>query len=221
MPRRNPVLANQEIYHVFNRAVGNEEILLLKRELNRAIELIDYYRFPQKLRYSKYRTLPEDLKREYLLNTRKGLPLVEIYSSVFMPIHYHLLLKQLQDNGIYLFVSNFQNSFAKYFNLRNKRYGALFQNAFKAKRVETEEEFIHLSRYIHLNPVTSFLIDFDQLSTYPWCSFSWYLDESKNQYINTQMLMGLFKSKGKYLKFVADQVDYQRKLSLIKRLILE
>lgn len=221
MPRRNPVLANQEIYHVFNRAVGNEEILLLKRELNRAIELIDYYRFPQKLRYSKYKTLPGELQKQYRQKFKKSKPLVEIYSSVFMPNHYHLLLKQLQNNGIYLFVSNFQNSFAKYFNLRNKRNGTLFQNAFKAKRVETEEEFIHLSRYIHLNPVTSFLIKFDQLSSYPWCSFSWYMDESKNQFINTQVVISLFKSKGKYQKFVADQADYQRKLSLIKKLIPE
>lgn len=221
MPRRSQILATKEIYHVFNRSVGNEEILSQKRNLSRVFKLIDYYRFPQKIRHSKFKSLKEEFKKDYLSNMRKQSPLVEIFAFALMPNHYHFLLKQLRDRGIYRFISNFQNSFAKYFNLKNNRHGALFQNAFKAKRIETDEEFTHLSRYIHLNPVTSYLIEFVQLSTYPWTSFSWYVDEKINQFVNTEGLTGLFESRKKYLKFVADQADYQRKLQFIKRLIIE
>jgi len=221
MSKRKELLASGEIYHLFNQTVGNEEILTHRKELNRAVKLFGYYRFPQKLKYSKFKTLSENLRNDYLLRMRNQPPLVAIYAFALMPDHYHLLLKQLQEGGIKTFISNFQNSSAKYFNLKTERHGALFRNPFKAKRVATDEEFIHISRYIHLNPVSFFLIEFAQLATYPWTSFSWYVDEGKNQFVDTQALMALFKSKGRYLEFVANQVDYQRKLGLIKRLALE
>lgn len=221
MPRRKQILATDETYHIFNRAVGHDEIFTLKWDLNRILALIDYYRFPQKIRYSKFRTLPQNLKRDYPSQIKKQTPLVEIYSFSLMPNHYHLLGKQLQNKGINIFISNIQNSFAKFYNLRNNRHGTLFQNPFKARRVETEEEFIHVSRYIHLNPVTSFVIELSRLDTYPWTSLSWYLDESRNKFITTNLIKGIFKTKEKYLEFIVNQADYQRKLGVIKHLMIE
>lgn len=221
MSSRKIVLATGEIYHLFNRAVGNEDILISKRNLHRTIEVIDYYRLPQKIKYSKFRSLTEELQKKYLASINNQMPLIVIYAFALMPTHYHLLVRQLADGGLRIFASNFQNSFAKYFNLKNNRQGALFQNPFKAKRVESEEELIHLSRYIHLNPVTSYLIEFNQLSNYPWTSYSWYMDENRNRFLDTKLLIGIWGSREKYDKFVANQVDYQRKLNLIKKLILE
>lgn len=219
MAKRREVLATGETYHLFNQAVGNEEILNSGRNLNRAIEVIDYYRFPQKIKYSKFKTLSKEMKKKYLSFMRDQPPLVAVYAFALMPNHYHFLVRQLVDKGLRMFISNFQNSFAKYFNLKNNRRGSLFQNPFKAKRVATEEEFIHISRYIHLNPVTSYLIEFNQLEDYPWTSHSWYMNEEKNRFVEASLVKGIFGSEEKYKKFVADQVDYQRKLNLIKRLI--
>ena len=138
-----------------------------------------------------------------------------------MPNHYHFLVKQLRDNGLARFVSNFQNSFAKVFNIKNDRDGALFQNSFKAKRVETDEQFVHVSRYIHLNPVTAYLIKFNELKDYPLTSFPNYVYENKDLFVNTKFLLGMFKSAENYIKFVADQVGYQRELALVRDLIIE
>ncbi|MCL5438785.1 MAG: transposase [Patescibacteria group bacterium] len=206
---------------MFNRSVGKEEIFANKKALNKALDIIDYYRFSQELRYSKFKTLPRNLREEYAINIKGKTPLVEIYAFVLMPNHYHFLLKQLQDSGILRFVSNFQNSFAKNHNLINGRHGTLFENSFKARWVETDEEFLHLSRYIHLNPVTSFLIEFKYLASYPWSSLSWYVDVNINRFVFSDFLLGMFKSKEKYFEFVADQVDYQRNLGLIKKMIIE
>jgi len=133
MPVRRVVLANNEIYHVFNRAVANEEIFGRKYNLLRMLKIIDYYRFPQTLRFSKFKALPTPQQIEYLGGQSKE-PLVEIYAFAFMPNHYHLLVKQLKDNGIRRFIANIQDSFARTFNLKNKREGALFKSPFKAKR---------------------------------------------------------------------------------------
>lgn len=221
MPQRAVVFANNEIYHVFNRSIAREDIFSSKLNLNKILEIVDYYRLPQWLRLSKFKTLPDSLQDGYLSEIRSKTPLVEIYAFAFMPNHYHFLLKQLQDKGIPKFFSNLQNSFAKIFNLKNDRNGALFQNAFKAKRIETDEQFMHVSRYIHLNPVTAYIIEFDKLANYIWTSFEAYALEKEMEFLDKEFLLKMFGSKERYIKFVADQVDYQRKLALIKSLTLE
>lgn len=218
MPRRNIVFANNEIYHVFNRSIAKENIFSSRINLRKALEIVEFYRFPQRLRLSRVKMLPEGLKNEYFRALQQIPCLVEIYSFAFMPNHYHFLLKQLQKNGINRFISNFQNSFAKVFNLRVSREGSLFQHTFKAKRVETDEEYLHISRYIHLNPVTAYLIEFKDLADYLWTSFPAYVKGDKNSFVNTEFLLNFFQTKERYIDFVADQVDYQRGLALIKDL---
>lgn len=221
MPQRAVVLANDEIYHVFNRSIARAEIFSSKTALNKIFEIVNYYRFTQDLRLSKFRSLQLSLKEEYLNRLKEKKPLIEVYAFAFMPNHYHFLIKQLEDRGISKFISNLQNSYAKIFNLKNDRNGALFQNAFKAKRIETDEQFIHVSRYIHLNPVTAYLIEFDKLVDYMWTSFEAYALGREMEFLNTEFLLKMFGSNERYIKFVSDRVDYQRKLALIKSLVLE
>lgn len=222
MPKRNLVLTTGEVYHVFNRSVGKTAIFHSKTALNKATKIVNYYRLPQSVKLSRFKTLSVEMKNAYLLSLENKKPLVEIYCYAFMPNHYHFLLKQITEKGISLFISNFQNSFAKIFNLKNDRNGALFQNPFKAKRVETDEQLIHLSRYIHLNPVTSYLIEFNDLLAYPWTSFPNYAgDLTERISIEKELVEKLFPSHDKYREFVGDQVAYQRNLALIKDQIID
>ena len=221
MPLRSIVLATGEIYHLFNRTVGHEEIFNLKRQLNQILAITDYYRFSQPLRYSKFKLLPMSLKTQYLEKQQRYKPLVDIFTYSFMPNHLHFLLKQISDNGIRQFISNIQNSYARFFNLSNNRHGTLFTNSFKAKRIETDEQFIHTSRYIHLNHVTGYLININELFNYPWSSFCNYVDLKKLSFVNREPILNHFGSSESYVKFVVDQVDYQRKLMLIKNLTFE
>ncbi len=223
MPQRPVVLANNEIYHVFNRSIAGESIFAQNQKVNlsKALEIINYYRFPQKMRLSKYKSLSSELKQQYLDALENTIPLVEVYVFAFMPNHYHFLLKQICDKGIATFIANFQNSFAKMFNLKSSRNGALSQNAFKAKRIISDEQFTHISRYIHLNPVTSYMVEFDKLSDFKWTSFPVYATDEQIPFINPDFLLKIFRSKEKYVKFVADQVGYQRNLAYIKDLIME
>lgn len=115
---------------------------------------------------------------------------------------------------------NFQHSYSKYFNAKNERTGSLFQSMFKAVRIESDEQLIHVSRYIHLNPVSSFLINIESLTDYAWSSFKDYMNPS-DSIIATKSILDYFKSKEEYKKFVFNQADYQRELEQIRHLALE
>ncbi|TSC86829.1 MAG: Uncharacterized protein G01um10147_704 [Microgenomates group bacterium Gr01-1014_7] len=223
---RRVIFANDEIYHVFNRGVEKRPTFTNKRELDRAVETLDYYRFadlPGKL--SKFLTLPLEERIKIIKNIKTDFKkLVDIISYCLMPNHFHFLLKQKVEHGISVFTANFTNSYTRYFNSRHERIGPLFEGIFKAVRIESEEQFIHVSRYIHLNPVTSYMIEPERLATYLWSSYPEYMNLSPNNIAEKDAILSLISSKNakeKYKLFVLDQADYARKLDQIKHLILE
>lgn len=223
MPYRKNVLASGEIYHVFNRGIDSRPVFADKRDYQRFLETSDFYRYSKPLvRLSHYHRLLKEHKGNIPEKLRgKGKPLVTVLVFCLMPNHFHFLLKQLEDRGISIFMRNFQNSYARYFNTRHQRIGSLFISPFKAVRVESEEQLLHVSRYIHLNPVSSFLIDLDGLDTYPWSSFPEYLNKQAVKYSDPTTVLSYFAAPEAYRKFVRDQADYQKRLELIKRLTFE
>lgn len=222
MPGRKIPLVNGEIYHVFNRGIDHRPIFTDKREYSRALETIKYYQHHSpSIRLSVYLAGGVE-KRETFLQHLSISPLqVEIIAYCLMPNHFHLLLKQTLENGISKFLSNSQNSYTRYFNSRKQRIGPLLLDQFQAVRCETEEQLVHLTRYIHLNPFTAYIIkNLADLATFPWSSFGQYIGESKNDICKNQEVLSLFKTKEQYKNFVYDQADYQRKLKTIKYLTL-
>lgn len=224
MPYRKTPLVVSEIYHVFNRSIARLPIFQSIKNYQRALDTLNFYQFEKVgLRFSHYNRLPQEQKSEFLKNIKlKNAKRLKILAYCLMPNHIHFLLKQLSDGGIANFMSNFQESYAKYFNIRGERTGALFQSMFKAVRIETDEQFIHVARYIHLNPLTSYVLkEFSELEVYPWCSFAEYMGKQNNGIVEKEELLGYFPSKNKLRDFTANQVDYQRKLAEIKHLVLE
>lgn len=224
MPYRKVPIVVGEIYHVFNRSVARQPIFLNNKAYQRALETLYFYSFSkQNLRFSHYNRLPQLQKAEFLQNLKlKAKRRIQMYAYCLMPNHVHFLIKEIEERGISTFMSNFQESFAKYFNIREDRTGSLFQSMFKAVRIESDEQFLHVSRYIHLNPLTSFVIkDIAELETYSWCSFGEYLREQDQGIIDKDKVLSYFSSIKHFKSFTLDQVDYQRKLAKIKHLILE
>lgn len=150
MPRRYPVLANGDIYHIYNRGVEKRSIYLSDSDFKHFLETLEHYRTPNINKHSKKTVLK--------VGGNPNFPLVEILSYCLMPNHFHLLLEQKSDNGISIFMSRVANSFTKYFNIKNERIGPLFQGTFKAVKISTDEQLVHISRYIHLNPLVSRIV---------------------------------------------------------------
>ena len=220
---RKVVFANDQIYHVFNRGVDRRSVFLTNWEYSRVIETIKYYRFSDlPFRLSKLLNLPQAQRIKVLSDIQSdNEKLVEIISFCIMPNHFHLMLKQLKEGGISKFISNLTNSYTKYFNTKHERVGPLFEGIFKAVIVETDEQLIHLSRYIHLNPVSSFIIQEKDLENYPWSSLPEYLGKSEENFCKKETVMDLFKNIKDYKKFIMDQISYAKELEKIKHIALE
>lgn len=222
MPGRITPLITNEVYHVYNRGINRQPTFTTKREYQRAILAIKYYKISEPpIRLSKFLQLQKERQEEVQEAINQRDKLVEILCFCLMPNHFHFLLKQKKEKGISKFLANFQNSYTRYFNTLNERDGALFLDQFKAKRIETDEQLIHVSRYIHSNPYTGFIVkSFADLETYPWSSFPHY-PSGVNDFIDTELILEMFKDSASYKKFVLDQADYQRRLKEIEHLILE
>ena len=224
MPIRKTPLATGEYYHIYNRGVARQPTFLHKSDYKQAVLTLEYYRInkPQ-VKLSRFKTLAQSEKQKFHQTHQKDRNiLIDIISFVFMPNHFHLLLRQTQDNGISLFLSHFTNSYTRYFNTRHDRIGPLFQGTFKAVHIDTEEQLIHVSRYIHLNPSTSYVVKGKNLPDYPWSSLPTYLQPTNSlAFVNPQPILSAFKSTHSYQEFIFDHMSYARKLKEIAHLTLE
>jgi putative transposase len=223
MPLRKQVLATNEIYHIVNRGVASMPIFFDTKDYQRFLDLINYYRFAaHKFCYSAYMDLNLEERNNYFKTLEKeSSQTIEIYSYCLMPNHFHLLVKQVENEGIKSTIALIQNAYAKYVNLTKNRTGPLFQSRFKAKWIETDEILLHISRYIHLNPCTSFMLNIHEIEKYNWSSYPDYMGLRNSIYLNTKFILKLAGGTEKYKLFTLDNAGYQQKLDIIKHLILE
>lgn len=216
---RKVVFANNQFYHLFNRGVERRPVFTNKWEFTRALDTIKFYQFEKpSLRYSKYLALNEKLKKAFFEDLKRSKKQVSIIAFCLMTNHFHFLVKQVNEGGISKFMAIFTNSYTKYFNTKYQRVGPLFQGIFKAVRVESDDQLVHLSRYIHLNPVTGFLVKSEDLKNYKWSSYPTYVEKTDGEH---EKVLNFFKSPKDYEKYVLDQADYAKKLKEIDFLTID
>lgn len=142
MPDYHIPLLPGEKYHILSRAVGDEQLFFAEE---------NYLFFLQK--YAKYIS-----------------PIAQTYSYCLLPNHFHFLVKikeeslicsemgmsfteeQLPEIAIRQF-SKLLNSYAKAFNKKYSRKGALFIDSLRRIVIEKDEQFTSTVFYIHKNPI--------------------------------------------------------------------
>ena len=213
------ILFNDKIYHVFSKSIFKFKIFRNNKEFDRMRDLIWFYKREKPvIRYSSFLEL-KNKDRFYENNLSSNKELVEIIAYCIMPTHMHLILKQLIDKGISTFLSNILNSYTRYFNFRIKRKGPLWESRFKSVIVDTEEQLLHLTRYLHLNPVTARLID--DPGDWEYSSYREFLKErtvgdSICKHVNCLNIDPCY-----YKEFVNSQIDYQRELADVREKFLD
>jgi len=148
----------EQIFHIMNRGVDKRKVFMDDCDRFRFIH--DLYEFNDENRVSNLNyfltqkgnrqanpggTLSRDKPPRKLL--------VDIYAYCLMPNHYHLLLSPRSEMAVAKFMKKMNMGYAKYFNEKYKRAGALFQGKYKSIQILDDSHLLHLPYYIHLNPL--------------------------------------------------------------------
>ena len=100
---------------------------------------------------------------------------IEILSFCLMDNHYHLFLRTPEAN-LSKAMHWINCAYTVYYNLRRKTIGHLFQGRFKSVVVIDDTHYLHLSMYIHSNPVRAGMVE-DPVD-YEWSSYRDYVEKN-------------------------------------------
>ena len=142
----------QNFYHTLNRGVEKRNIFLDKQDHFRFIH--NLYELNNEDRVdTTFHSFKEDPNLTDFANRKQRKILVDILAFCLMPNHYHLLLSPKIEGGVPKFMNKINIGYAKYFNKKYKRVGALFQGRYKKILIADNTHFLHLPFYIHFNPL--------------------------------------------------------------------
>jgi len=127
-----------------------------------------------------------------------------IHAYVLMTNHYHLVVETPRPNlGRVMHFLN--GSYTIYVNVKHRRGGHLFQGRFKALIVDRDACLLELTRYIHLNPVRTSLVE--RPETYPYSSYRTYLSAESEELVTPEPTWALindqpYRARQRYGHFV-------------------
>ncbi len=218
--RKHPLINNQ-YYHVFSRSIGKFVVFNNTHEFQRFLKLLDFFRFENfNYKYSEFNELGA-MKQIKILDSLYQDPnvLVEIVAFCLMPTHFHLILKQKNTNGISSYISRVLNGYARYFNVKHRRTGPLWAGRFKDVLVNNDKQMLHLTRYVHLNPISANLVKNPEEWQFSSCKLYISSEDSDNYFCVFREIIS--RKPKEYEKFINDRKSYQRELSEIKNLMID
>ncbi len=131
---------------------------------------------------------------------------MEILVFTLMPNHYHLMLRQISEDGIVKFMQKLGTGYTMYFNKKYDRVGSLSQGRFKAVHLTREEHLIHLPHYIHTNPYRGSTSIYD-LENYRWSSFPDYIGKKNFPAVTERcFLLDILGGEEKFRMYTQDRL---------------
>lgn len=224
MPGKNIVkqYLQDGYYHIYNRGVEKRTIFQDEQDYKVFLSYLKDYLEPQdkeKLRRSlnglSYQKREAIIKKIFLNNFADE---IDLLAFCLMPNHFHLLIKQKTERAIEDFMKSLGIRYVVYFNKRYKRVGSLFQGRYKAVLIDNDEQLLHLSRYIHLNPKFH-----KQTSVfdYSYSSLPAYLGKWQAQWLKPDEILDFFSQENEdssYKDFVVGETSGEP-YNLVKLLI--
>jgi len=225
-------------YHIYNRGVEKRSIFNEERDRWRFLQALALFNN----RESYERTLWNLQNREEganmkslkeFLSKQERDPLVKIIADCLMDNHYHLLVKEVAEDGMAKFMQKLGTGYTMYFNKKYDREGALFQGNYKSVRVDNDKYLHYLLVYINLlNPAEIIepnlrktgpknlnkIINF--AANYRWSTHKEYLGTRDSFIIDKEILGEFFNTPEKYESFCR-QVLEAEKYKQVKHLTFE
>ena len=218
-----------DIVHVFNRGNRKQEIVRDDTDRWRFLQTLFYFNdefSPE----NPFRTLNDLLKSDF--NNGRVLiwpsqwparnKLVDILAFTLMDNHYHLVLQEIKEGGVAKFMQKLLTGATNRFNIRHKETGRLFQGAYKARRVGSDNYLKYLNVYLHIKNVFELypggmkkaLREFEdayQFATrYPYASLGGYVHNESNarEIISSNMLDDEFTDEREFKEFARACVEH-------------
>lgn len=146
-------------------------------------------------------------------------PLIEIAAFTLMPNHFHLLVREVKEGGVSKFMQKLGQGMTNYTNEKYEERGSLFQGAYRAKNVASDEYLRYVSAYImakntfELYPkggLKAAAQSFDEVwqwaLTYPFSSFGSYAGQYPHSPVLTPGLLGELFTAQTFKSFAKDVV---------------
>ena len=165
-------------YHIYNRGVNKESIFFSTENYRFFLDRLIKYFNPDK---------------------------VWIIAYCLMPNHYHLLVYPMTDDFGNHVMQPFSVSYTKAINKRRERSGPLFEGPYQARLVDEDKYLLHLSRYIHLNPVSAGLVD--RAEDWEFSSYRDYIGICRGGITRPDIIIGYFKDSSGYVDFVLSESE--------------
>ena len=200
--------AENEHFHVFGRGVNREKIFIDEQDHVRFIFLITHFQSPTKIYNISWYT--KSFIKSGSFNTKKDKVEeifkkrnIELVAFVLMPNHFHILVKNLEDRILSVYMHRILTAYSKYFNAKYNKKGHVFEGPFGAVSIENNTQLLHLSAYIHKNPkeIKEWANNYEK---YPYSNYRDYI--SSNRWENllvTDIVLKQFKDWVKYKDFVS------------------
>lgn len=187
MPAKNAIKQYLEggVYHIYNRGINKADIFFGDN---------DYKVF---LYFLKTYLLEIDLNNEkeidYAYQKRNFSDSVELWAYCLMPNHFHFLIKQRTAKDISEFMRCLMTSYVLFINKKYDRQGPLFQGRYKAILVDEDRYLLHLSRYIHANPldlkIDEKFLTLNTLEKYSYSSYGEYVGKRGTKWIKPSSIL--------------------------------
>ena len=100
------------------------------------------------------------------------------------------------------FIGRLCKSYVRAVNIQEKRTGHLFEGKYKFKHIDDIPYLLHLSRYIHLNPVDAGLVK--KSEQWKYSSYTHYCGLQQNEFIHSDIVLREFSGSEEYVAFVED-----------------
>ena len=193
------IFAQDEYYHIYNRGTGKMDLFKDEEDYTFFLSRLREYIFPEERRRAPSARSLRYVRKEF----SPGAFTLVCYC--LMPNHYHFVLRQNGEESISTLMLNFGSGYSKYFNRKYDRVGSVFQDQFKAVRIDSNEYLLWLSAYVHQNPTVGKLVKSPE--QYRFSSYIDYIGKRGGTLCDKQVILDQFKDPHKYVSFVADSLE--------------
>ena len=137
-----------------------------------------------------------------------------------MPNHFHLLIQQKSLDWIDRFMNSFCTRYSIYFNKRYQRVGKLYQGLYKAVMVTTDEQLLHLTRYIHKQALALQGTAWEREMQEQPSSYMDYIGKRKTEWVHPEEILKFFSKTNPKLSYEAF-VSETETLTILNKLTLD